>query len=89
MDVFGYQMTALVSETIFMWFKVAWEIRLESYGPRHPLVVLWYNIVCVNCNPIYTSVFGAQLHLTTKLTYRMTPYYTPNDGSTAKDAWFY
>ena len=35
----------------------------------HVPVVLWYNIVCICCKPIYTSLFGTQLRLTTKLTY--------------------
>ena len=33
-------MTAVLSETFFVWFRVALEIRLESYDPRHALVVL-------------------------------------------------
>ena len=90
--------TAILSETLFVSFRVAWEIRLESCSPRHASVVLWYNITriscsliqhCVYCNPLRTSLFATQLRLTTKLTYLMTAYYTPNDGFTAKDASFY
>ena len=35
------------------------------------------------------SSFGALLSMTTKVTYLMTAYYTPNDGFTANDALFY
>ena len=36
-----------------------------------------------------TSLFGAQLRMTTKLTYLLTAYYISNDGFTAKDVFFY
>ena len=36
---------------IFVWFRVALDIRLESYGRRHASVVLWYDIVCVHSSP--------------------------------------
>ena len=39
--------------------------------------------------PVQTSLFRTLLHLTTKLTYLMTAYYTPNDGFTANSASFY
>ena len=43
-----YWTIALLSETFIVWFRIAWEIWLESYGPKTCLtVVLWYNIVCV------------------------------------------
>ena len=38
-----YQTIALLLETLLEWFRVAWEIRLESYGRRCASVVLWYN----------------------------------------------
>ena len=41
----AYQTTALLSETFLVLYRVAWEIRLESYDPRHISIVLWYNIV--------------------------------------------
>ena len=69
----AYQMTVLLSETFLVWFRVAWEIRLESYGFRHSLVILWYNIVCVYHKPIHTSLFGVQLRMTTKLIYDCIP----------------
>ena len=81
----GYQTTAILSQTFFVWFTVA----LESYSTRHVSVVLCYNFVCIYCKATYTSVFTTQLGLTTKLTYLMTACYTPNNGFTAKDAPFY
>ena len=82
----AYPTTAILSDTFFVWFRVAIEIRLESYSTKHTSVVLWYNIVCV-----YYSLFGTQLHvcLTTKLTYLMTAYCTWNDTFTANDGSFY
>ena len=56
----AYRMTSLLSNTFLVWFRVAREIQMESYGPRHASVVLWYKLVCVYCKPIYTSLFGAQ-----------------------------
>ena len=87
----AYQTTAVLSETFFVWIRAEWESRLESCGPRHASVVLWYNIVCIYCKPVYTctSLIGVQLHMTTKLTYLMTAYYTLNNGFTANDASFY
>ena len=85
----AYRTTALLSETFFAVFRVALEIRLsESFAPRYALVVLWYYIVCVYGKPLYTSLFDTQPRLTTKLTYLMTKYYTPNDAFTANDASF-
>ena len=70
-------------ETFLVWFRVAREIQLESYCPRHA------SAICVYCKPVYTSLFGMQLSMPTKLTYLMTVYYTPNDGFTANNASFY
>ena len=66
------------------------EIRLESYGPRHALVILLYNIVCMFCKPVYvyTSWFSAQLH-DNKTHVPYSTYYTPKEGFTANDALFY
>ena len=71
----AYQTTALLSKTFLVWFWVAWEIWLKSYGPRHMSVVLWHNILCLYCKPIHicTSLFGAQLRMIMKLTY-IVPY---------------
>ena len=82
-------MTAVLLETFLVWFRVARWIQLESYSPRHALVVFWYKVACVYCKPIDASLFGLQLCLTTKLTYFKTAYYTPNDSFTANDALFY
>ena len=86
----AYRMTATLLDKFFVGFRVALEIRLETYGPRHISVVLWYNTVCVHCKPVlYTLLFGRQLRLKTKLTYFMTAYYTPNNNFTANNASFY
>ena len=81
-----YRTTAILSEPLFLWFRVALEIWLENYNPRHPLVVLRFHIVCVYCKCLHTSLFGVQVHMTAKLTYLTTGYYTPSDGHTANDA---
>ena len=65
------------------------EIRLESYGPRLASFILCYNLVCVYCKPIHTSLFRILLRLTTKLTSLMTAYYTPNYSISAKGVSFY
>ena len=64
---FAYRTTALQSETFLVCFRVAWEIQLESFGPRYASVVLWYNIVCVHvyCKSLHLSLIGAQLRMTT------------------------
>ena len=85
----AYRTNAVLSETFFVWFKVTQGIRLESCGPRHTFVVLWYSIMCVYCKSVYTSLFGTQLRLTTNLIYLMTAYYIPNDSFTANDISFY
>ena len=63
----AYWMSALLLESFLVWFRVVWEIWLESYSHRHVSVVLRYNIVCVYCKPFHTSLFGVQLHMTTQL----------------------
>ena len=80
----AYRTIALLLETFefLVWFRAAWEARLERYGSRHASVVLWYNTVCTcrYCKPVHTLPFGAQLRFATNLTYLMTAYYTSNDG---------
>ena len=39
------------------------EIQLESYVFRSASVILWYKLVYTYCKPIYTSLFGVQLHM--------------------------
>ena len=71
----AYPTTALLSKTLFVWFKVAWETRLKNYAPTHALIIFWYKIVCADCKPVHTLLFRAKLHTTTKLMYLMTTYY--------------
>ena len=84
-------MTAILSKTFFVWLSCTIEFQLESYGPRHTSVDLSYDIVCVYCMSVYTSLFGTQLRLTTKLTNVVSAYmyYTPNGRSTANNELFY
>ena len=42
----AYQTTSLLLETFFVLFRFALQIQLESYGPRHTSVVLWYTTLC-------------------------------------------
>ena len=46
-------------------------------------------VVCIYCKLLHTSLFGMQVHLTTKLMYLMTAYYAPNEGFTANNALLY
>ena len=85
----AYPTTAILSKMLFMWFRVALEIQLESYNPRCASAFLWYNIVGIYCKTVHASLFGVQSRITTKLTYLMTAYYTPYDSFTANDASFY
>ena len=66
----AYRITVLLSETFLhvVWFRVAREIQLESYGPRYAPVVFSY-IACVHCKLVHTSLFGMQLRPTTKPMY--------------------
>ena len=41
----AYRITALLSDTLLAWFRVARYIQLENYGPRNTSVVLWYKLV--------------------------------------------
>ena len=53
----AYRTTAILSETLFVWCRVACDIRLESYRPRHPIkhqlfsdtyIVIWlYRQRCI------------------------------------------
>ena len=44
----AHLITALLSETFLQWFRVAWEIHLDSSSPRHTSVILWYNIMYIS-----------------------------------------
>ena len=83
-------MIALLLATFLVWFRVAWEIQLESYDPRYACVFLWYNIfkcTCLYGKPVHTSLSRTQLHMTTKLF--MTSYCTPNERFTFNDVSLY
>ena len=73
-----YQTTALLLETFSCGLGFPWGIWLESNSSRHALVVPWYNIAFMYCQPIHPSLFDVQVHMTTRLTYMhlMTAYYT-------------
>ena len=72
-----------------------------QHCPRDPNGELWsktcvgrcliYDIVCVYCKSVYTSLFGMQQRLTTKLTYLIIAcmYYVPKGGFSANNASFY
>ena len=56
------------------------------------IISIWpyeINEVRARTEKVYTSLFGTQRRLTTKLTHLMTAFYTPNDGFTVDDALFY
>ena len=59
----AYRKTAILLDAFFVWFRLAWGIWLESYGPRHALFVLWYNTVCIYCKHVRTSLFRTLLHI--------------------------
>ena len=59
----SYRTTALLPVIFLVWFRVACEIRLESYCPRHASIVLWGNIVRVYCKPVHIPVLYIWLFL--------------------------
>ena len=88
----AYWTTALLQKILFVWFRVPWEIWLESYSPRYISVIPWYNTVWVyTLSPIHTwlHVFGAQLPMITKIMYLITTYYTPYGGFIANNISLY
>ena len=53
----AYGMIALLLDTFLMWFRVVRENQLESYGPRHASVVVWYiAILCTTMHDNKTHV---------------------------------
>ena len=50
---FKYWTTAIVSEKFFVWFRVALEIKLDSYHPRYASVILWYTALYVYTASLY------------------------------------
>ena len=66
-------MTAPLLEKLLLWFRVAWEIQLESYGPQTCIpVVFWYNIVYI-LQALAEKCGHLQL------------YYTPNNSTTTQN----
>ena len=57
-----YLTTALQSMTLLVWFRIAMEIRLESYGPRLMSIVLWCNLVFVLLACTYIAIWCATMH---------------------------
>ena len=53
----AYWTTALLSETFFVWFRVALEIQLESYSLRHASVVLWYTTLYAYTASLYIHCY--------------------------------
>ena len=52
---FAYQMTAVISETFLVYFRVAWVIELESYHPRYISRLFSDAIMsCIYCKLVYT-----------------------------------
>ena len=88
----SYRMTVLLLKTFLMWFRVAWEIHLESHGPETHWLFSHTTLCEYTASPylyVYTLLFGEQLCMATQLTYLMTAYYTPNNDFTANNASFY
>ena len=44
-----YQTTALLLEMVLLWFRVTWEIWLESYDHKHTSKLYSDTILCVHC----------------------------------------
>ena len=72
----AHRTTAMLSRTLFVWFRVTWEIRLESYGPAWTRIGLSLIQHCVRILQARTYLYGAQLRMTTELTYLMYGCYT-------------
>ena len=76
---------------IFVWFRVALEIRLESYGPSYCDVYTAYTVRVTAMYILQAHIYIANCYVTTphnKLTGLTTGYYTTKDGLTANDASF-
>ena len=81
-----YWTTALLLETFLVWFRVAWVIWLESYGPRCTLRS-FFDTTCAYYKPVLTSLFGTTTRQQNSCS--LWVYYTPNDNFTANNALFY
>ena len=68
-----HHMIALLLNTFLVWVKVAWDIRLENYGPRHA----------------YIHHYSVHNYVWQENSRSLWLYYTPNNGFTANNASFY
>ena len=60
---------------ILVWFRVAWEIQLERYCPRHTSVILYIqHFMNILQARTYIAIWWTTC-MTAKLTYLMTEYY--------------
>ena len=88
----GYIWTFCISnncstiEDVYCVVRAAWEIPLESYGPKQKLPSFSSKKLCAYTAYLYTCItMYVQVCMTMKLMYLMTAYYTPNDGFTANN----
>ena len=73
-------MTAILSETFFVWFRVAIEILTGELRPETRIGrTLIQHCVRILPTPIYIPIWCTTTP-DNKLTYLMTAYYIPNDG---------
>ena len=84
----AYRTTALLLGTFLVWLRVAWEIWLESYNPRHASVIS-DTTLCA-----YTASHFIHPYLVCNYAWQenscsLQLFYTPNIGFTANDASFY
>ena len=63
------------------------ELRPELRVGRS--LILPFYILCIYCKPVYTSLIGMQLRLTTKLRGLTIGYYTTHYGLTPNDRYVY
>ena len=54
----AYWMSALPPETFLKWYRVAWEIWLESYILRNVSVVLWATLSAYTTSPLIHCYLG-------------------------------
>ena len=87
----AYGTTAILLETFFVCFGVALGIWLESYCPRHTLVVFCYHNMCVHI--LQARLYIPIWYATKPDNKTHAPYERilekPNDGFTANDASFH
>ena len=55
----AYQMTALLSKIFLVWFRVAWEVWLESYSLRHASQSFSdTTLPCVYCKSVHNLTYN-------------------------------